>query len=328
VGFSFVFSQTDLSWDRDRGLEDCPTPPCSVEDPAHAERIRIDTDNVDLHPEVLYDWKFWRWPETIRKVDTGAVSLAFNAGVMARIPRIPELWFALSWISFPTFGGGTVILDGGRSEVIGLEDDGRTGYRLLGDARSGMRLPQIVHFGVRYDLTEDTRLLFGFRWYDLSRHGNLDVRISGPSPASKDVPEVIPRWRGLKDVFSVDGGVEHYFHDRFRAAVQLRLESSGVPARSLAPHQVDAPKAELGFGGEFVIAPNWKATLGYSLALLLPQDTGVSAFDPTQATACRESGFDLDVCEAAREGRAVPSAAGHYSRLTQELTFGFELRFK
>jgi long-subunit fatty acid transport protein len=325
VGFSVVFSQAHLMWDRDRGLEACPAEPCAVEDRALAERIQVDTDEVEWQSPVRSDWFFLRSP--FKDFDSGTISLSFNAGLMFRIPKIPNLWFGGAWISFPTFSEGTVLQDGGKSEVLGLEPDGQTGYRLVGDTRVGHRLPQMVHFGVRYEITEVLDLVFALRWIDLSRHGGLDIRLSGMSPESKDVPEVITRWRGLQDIVSLEGGVEHVFNDRLRGGARLRLESSGVAPEDLAPHQVDAPKVDLGVGGEYALLPSLKATFGYSLALLLPQDTGTSAFDPTQAAACRDSGFDLDVCAPSRQGRAVPTAAGSYSRITHELVLGLEYQW-
>ena len=72
---------------------------------------------------------------------------------------------------------------------------------------------------------------------------------------------------------------------------------------------------------------NMKLTAGYSFAFLLPQDTGGSSFQPSQATACRESGYDLDVCAPTRAGKGVPTAAGSYERMTHELVLGLEVQW-
>jgi hypothetical protein len=58
----------------------------------------------------------------------------------------------------------------------------------------------------------------------------------------------------------------------------------------------------------------------YGLTVFAPTDASPSDFDPLARLSCVESDYALDECVAARQGRAIPTAAGAYSRFEHSLT--------
>ena len=64
----------------------------------------------------------------------------------------------------------------------------------------------------------------------------------------------------------------------------------------------------------------WVVQAGYDLTWFPPVDSSDSAFDPIARLDCVDSDYDFDECEAAREGRATPTAAGTYRRVRHSVT--------
>ncbi|MBI4511456.1 MAG: hypothetical protein HY698_17620 [Deltaproteobacteria bacterium] len=186
-----------------------------------------------------------------------------------------------------------------------------------GESRVSFRMPQRVHFGVRYHLGR-WELVSNLSWIDFSTHRDYDVRVAG-IPVTRGAPEWQKRFRGFRDVLSFDVGAELQAAEWIQLAAKLRLETSAVDTSLVTPAQMDAPKVELALGGRVKISPRTKLTVGYSLAVLADQDVSRSAFQPSAWDTCASSGFDLDSCASVREGRALPTAAGTYSRMTHSL---------
>ena len=296
AGLSFVWTQFALKWRRDLGLEACASPPCTVEDPALAQDIDVDS-GFEVTP----------------------TALSFNFGVL--FTPWPDLQLGVTYVSFPTTLGQRALSHGGSVEAHDADGE------IFGRSQTTFRLPQMVLGGLRFRLRDDTDLVFGFRWIDLSTHDRIEVRLWGPEVYTAGMPEWITRYRGLVDVVSLDGGLEHVWSDKVRLGTALRFETSGVDRHRVAAHQVDGNKVELAAGAELALSPSWALTLGYAFTYMLPVDTGDSAYTPSALEACREASFDLDVCTPVREGRAVPTAEGTYDRMTHQLTLGVDYQW-
>lgn len=296
AGLSFVWTQFQLRWRRDLGLEACAAPPCLIEDPALAQDIDVDSG---------YKWR--------------PTALSFNGGVL--LTPVPGFQLGVTFVSFPTTLGQTKLSHVG--DVTTRDASGA----IEGSSQSTFRLPMMVLVGLRLAIRERTDLVAGFRWIDMSTHDRIEVRLWGTEVSAGGVPEWITRYRGLEDVVSLDAGVEHTLAARVRLGGSLRFETSGVQPSRVAAHQVDANKLELAAGTELAISPSLALTIGYGFTYLLPVDTGASAYTPSSLGACAAANHDLDVCTPVREGRAVPTAAGRYERMTHQLTVGLDYQW-
>ncbi|MFH0900768.1 MAG: SsrA-binding protein SmpB [Pseudomonadota bacterium] len=297
-GFSTVESRVDLRFDRDRGLEDCPTAACSIEDPALAEHYTLTGDLLE-------------WPPP----------MSLNAGILLRLPALPRLTIGVAYITAPSNVGRGDIAKKIRATVAGKGPD----YEVSGNGRITFGLPQIANFGVRYGLSETVDLVadfrwIGYRWLDRSTHRLYELRPFGPDFAKQRVPEWIPRYRTFGDVFSVKVGVDAKPTPRLQIGGRAAFETSAVATAQVAADQIDAAKLDLGVGASYYLSDRLSIAAGYSLIKYFDQDVSSSLYTPEAYRRCRDSGYDLDACEQAQNGLAIPTAAGHYSRLTHDVS--------
>ncbi len=296
VGLNFALAYSDLRFARDLALEQpesCTMKPCPKEEPANAQHYRILSTDSSL-------------------------ALGFNVGLLVRIPTIHKLFLGVAYTSPPTTDVPSFAFEiqkSGEATVSGAAT-------ASGESRMTFRLPQMLHVGLRYDLSPQNKIMLNFRWLDLSTHKGYDLRLAGPELSPAGAQEWRTLYRGFQDAFSLEGGLEATMTPNLRLGGRLRLESSAVETSRVGHEQVDAPKIDLGLGAEMRMSTHMFLSLGYSLAYLLPQDVAPSAFSPSESSRCVASDFDLDICQAAREGRAIPTAAGHYERLSHELLLG------
>jgi len=78
------------------------------------------------------------------------------------------------------------------------------------------------------------------------------------------------------------------------------------------------------------ITPGIAARLGYSLEYMIPLKVRDSGYDPSQAIDCLDSHIDVVWSESCREtygGRALPSAAGDYRKVTHQIGLGIAITF-
>lgn len=285
-GLTGVFTEVDLRFSRDPLLEACSARPCAVE--TTSERYRFTSTD---------DW---------------SPVMSINLGIMARYPKLPNLWFGAAYVGQPNFKS---ISRSGKLE----------GFDAL-DTRLTFRLPQMVHFGARYRF-KSLDLVLGLRWIDFSVHDGYDLRLSGPDVEENALPEWIVRYRGFEDVLSVDLGSELRVSDRLRVAFRLGYESSAVPTNAVAPEQVDAPKLNFGLGAELRATPHLRIAASYALSVFMPQDVDQSIFQPSTFIDCNDSGHELEACEGVRLGYSMPTAAGEYSRLENTIQIGVRYLF-
>ena len=309
---SIGYSGLRLEMARDTALEagsgaergvasDCGGAPCGIENPLASERYVLDVTTGGLGG--LFE----------------AYNLGATVGVAVQVKR--DWWAALSYVSPPG-----ALLDIELSGTTRMEEAPRDG----GEAHRGRalityRMPQSVWLGLRGPILPGYDLVTSARWQNLSRHQQLDIRMFGGDLADAAVPEWYPRYRGMQDVWQISGGLEGQDVGRLRVGGRLRLESAAVPDSAVTPLQIAPLNAALGGGLELRVAQHWVLHASYDFTWFLPVDTGESAFSPLERLDCVDSGFDFDRCEAAREGRGIPTAAGHYDRLRH--TFGLSVRY-
>jgi len=271
--------------------------PCGLENPAAAE-----IDEV-----------------TVRSPAVATSNLKVTIGLLARLSR--NLWLGVAYHTPPGFAIQTQ-LDGDLAVNRAPRDGGGvarggatvyTQYPASVDGELRLRLPQLL------DIT------LGGRWEDLSRFTAYDVRAHGPALAAAAVPEWTLRPRGMHDAFALWGGVEQIdFGQQFRLAARAGFETSYVDTSQTSAITIGPASLTLDAGVQVRLAPTWILELAYGVQYFPEVQVETSAYDPRFQLACIASGFDYDTraCRSVREGYAIPTAAGDYSRLSHAFRLG------
>ncbi len=198
---------------------------------------------------------------------------------------------------------------------------------IVTDGRVTFNLPYIIQAGARRPLFGEYELVINARYVTMSAFQNLDLRLFGQAVQQYDLPEWIPRYRGMNDVFSVEAGIENQPATPLRLGARMRFESSSVPSDTVAVDEIDAPKLELSGGMEIRVSKTVALVGGYTLSLLLPVHPSPGVYSPNDAIECNASSYDLTTpaCTAVRNGQAISSAAGSYLKLGNQLTLGVSI---
>ncbi len=286
------------------GLEtDCGGAPCGVENDAAAQRYRVDVaTGGSLRP-----WHLSFWGALF-----SSENLSLNAGIVWQ-PN--DDWVvALSYQGSVGLFGSSRRLEG-QVRVESAPIDG--GLILNGNAEVGYNLPETLNLGARMHLPgrRQWELVTGLRMQTFFTHDNLDLRMFGSELVGRDVPEQYPLYRGFRTVFRLEAGVERTPAARVRLGARLFLERGAVRDNGVQPMAIAGANVGLSGGVEWRVAAPLVLGLGYAFTWFPSVTVDNSAFDPRDRVACVDSGYDLEQCQAVREGRARPSASGTYLRL-------------
>ena len=318
LGVSLGYSGLHLEMARDTALEagsgdergiasDCGGAPCGIENPLASETITLDVSSGGV----------------------GGLFENFTSNVGATLSIAVKVkgdwWGALSYVSPPGAlpGRSLELKQRGTVQVEESPRDGGEFHR--GRAQVRYRMPQSVWLGVRGPVLPGWDLVTSARWLNLSRHQQLEIRMYGGDLEEIGVPDWYPRYRGMRDVLQLTGGLEGQDVGRTRFGGRVRLETGATSANAVAPLQVEGLNAAVAGGVDLQLHQHWVLSAGYDLTWFLPAGVDQSAFDPLDRLSCVDSGYDFDECRAAREGRAIPTAAGDYSRLRH--TFMLSIRY-
>jgi hypothetical protein len=300
IGFapSLVFSDLELSFARDTALEQgtpglesaCGDAACGAENPDAQETYDVESRsllNLSLNLGVVVE-----------------VRPGWNVGLGFVTPT-----GAFDRLSVPT--RGSVVMQA-------APRDGGGTFR--GDAAVTYRAPWQANLGGRAELPVGVDVVLGARWLGLGRQEQYDVRMYGGDLAAGGAPEWYPRYRGLSDVFVFEAGAEGQEQAPVRLGGRLRFETGAVEPDALSPMQIAGVNLQLATGAELRLGDRLAVVLGYAIAWYPSHSVADSAFDPRARIDCVASDYSLDVCAPAREGRAIPTAAGDYSRLLHGFT--------
>jgi long-subunit fatty acid transport protein len=292
VGFDVLFTKLELRFLRDRVLDGCAAAPCGVEDPANAERWKVETGWDALPGQSLEP------------------AFTFNFGILAKWKG----WWIAAAVDFLFFAAITKTAD------VSVTPPGEAA--LTGKARVTYDLPFVGRFGLRRPIFGAWDLLLHGTWTRSSVQQVIDVRFF--EKLRDDVPEWLVRHRGFQDIVAVEVGVEQPAATRLRLGVRGRFESSLLPPGKITAATIDGPKLELSGGLELRLSTRWALTGSYTFSFMLPQTNDPGEYSPRAAIDCTASGYDLttEACTAVREGRAIPTAAGRYGRLGNSLSLG------
>ncbi|MBA2543852.1 MAG: hypothetical protein H0V17_29680 [Deltaproteobacteria bacterium] len=308
VSVSHDVTDLELRYARDTALDkgvaiDCDGAPCGLENPSAAETYKVD----------------------VRSDYVSAENLKLNLGVVIRVT--PEIWLGLAYHNTPGFDIQTQL--DGRMRYGQAPRDG--GGSFTGDSTVLVHYPASVDGEVRARLLPVLDLHVGGRWEDLSRMQAFDVRGQGAAFQGLDLPEWTLRPRGFRDAFAFWAGLEQVEIDqreRFRFGGRIGFETPSLRQNRTSPGNMSSTSVTLDAGAQLRLAPNWSLQMSYGLQVFSTVDVDSSNYDPRFALDCIDSGFDYSTpgCAALREGYALPTAAGSYSRLQHALRLG--LRFE
>lgn len=305
-----------LSYARDTALENghlargvdspCGGAPCGVENPLATE---------------LYD-------VTVQSPWLSTSNLRVNVGGIMQIAR--DVWLGVAYHTPPGFAVQT--------ELAGQVEIARAPRDVVGDAPGTIggesvvviQLPASVDAELRARLPYKLDLHVAGRWEDLSRLQAYDVRTFGSTLPRNGIPEWTERPRGMHDSFALWGGVEQV--DTGQTLLfggRAGIETSSVDARRTSPLTV-APTSFTLDAGVQLRASHLILQLSYGVQYFPTVNATNSAFNPVDRINCIESNYNyaLPACQAVRDGYAIPSAAGDYTRIEHALRLGLRYEFQ
>jgi len=293
VSGNLLFSKYHLQFTRDKALDGCVAAPCNVEAAASAEKYDLDAPLIEF-PTIDASFGF--------------------------ILRISDWTFGFSTANFLGAIAGTTASLVGDARVT----PAGSSSPLSGKTTIGFKLPVTVDLGAKRHVFGDWDLVLGARWTHLATQNKLDLRVYGQALTAATIPDWIVRYRGLNDVYWAEVGLEEAPATKYRWGVRARFSTGGVPEEAVAIDQLDAPSVDLSGGLEWRLGERLGLTFAYTLSLLVPRDVTSSDFSPSARIACNASQYDITTaaCAAVRDGRAIPTAAGKYLRIGNQLTLG------
>ncbi len=305
LGLSLGYSSLRLKFYRDNALDggadtergihsDCGGSPCGYENPETREFYDIDVGSQAALASIALK------------------NFSASFGAVLRLPK--NSWIGLGYVALPGAFGKLSL--SGTATITRSPRDGGMQERAI--AEVGFRMAQMVFLGYRRPVLPDFDFIADLRWQDWSRHSQFDIRLFG-GQLSEEIPEWMPRYRGLHDVWRLSGGLESNDQQRHRYGARIRLESSAAAPGAATPLLIAGPSATLATGAELHISDQWVLGVGYELGWFPKSTVDNSAFDPREAVSCALADYDVDACAAAREGRANSTAAGSYQSLRHGL---------
>jgi Outer membrane protein transport protein (OMPP1/FadL/TodX) len=216
----------------------------------------------------------------------------------------------------PNQGGSALTCPGGQSSRC-----------VFGDIT--YRLPDVFIGGVTWHPAPGLELTVMERWVWMHLHDRIDVRLVGPSLEAAGLPEHIVLYRGFHDVWDTRARIAYWWRERVHVGGELRVETSAVDNSGVNAAAVDGFKVEPVALVEVRVSRRFWLGAGYGLTIMPAVTVTNSVFQPTAATACADSGGDLNLkaCAARNAGEARPTAAGTYTSFVQDFGLTFNARF-
>ncbi|MBA3453338.1 MAG: hypothetical protein H0T42_09630 [Deltaproteobacteria bacterium] len=299
-----------LRYARDTALEagrgpggidsDCGGAPCGIENPEATELYDVDVASPLFATSNL-------------KVHLGTVFSVY-----------PDVWIGIAYHTPPGFNIQTTL--DGTMDVTRAPRDG--GGIVHGGATVYVAYPASVDAEVRARLPEELELHVGARWEDLSRMQAYDVRGYGSTFRTHEIPEWTLRPRGLKDSVALWGGVEQIDKGKpLRFGARLGFETASVSTERTSPVTIGPPTLTIDLGAQLRLGA-WVMQLSYGVGLSPGVTVENSDYDPRYRLECLDTlDYTSRACEATRNGYAIPTAAGDYSRVQHAMRLGFRYAF-
>jgi long-subunit fatty acid transport protein len=331
IGFApgFLFSTGRLSFAEDLALNggtgsaglgsDCmPGVPCNAENPRAAARYDISSGHglgdakfsVTLGAGIYYRRRALEiglaYQSRPLGSDVAGVEVAGQHTSVTLPPRAPDA----------TTGGAMLSCPNGQSTRC-----------VFGDL--SYKLPDVWIAGATWRLGPGLELSAMVRWLRLHVHDRIDVRMSGPSLDTNNLPQHVVLYRGFQDVWDMRLRVSYWWRERIRVGAMMRFETSAVDPSAVNPAVVDGFKVQpVGLIEIRILRQLWLGG-GYGVTFMRAVDVDNSVFKPEYASGCADVGGNLatDACKARLAGNARPTAAGHYTARAQDFGMTVTLKF-
>ncbi|WP_045118872.1 hypothetical protein [Haliangium ochraceum] len=301
VGVSLRFTTLDYSFYRDTALErgqegidgQCGDEPCGIGNPQAAERydLRVSTESL-----------------------FSARNLVLTGGAMWEF--LPAWWLGVTYQSPPGFLSSLSLQ--GEARITPAPRENRDPFSAR--AEFIYRLPQTLSVGVRGSVAPELDVFAAVRWQNLSRQQLFDIRLIDPTIGGGGrIPEWFSRYRGLDDSFTISAGVEQREGGWLRLGARVAVDTGATDERTVTPLQVEGTSLGAAVGAELRVLDRPRLVLYASYGLTYYPSLTVtedSAFDPRAQIDCVDEDYALDACEAVIVGRALPTPAGTYERLS------------
>jgi hypothetical protein len=254
-------------------------------------------------------------------------NLKVNIGGVFRLAR--DVWLGVSYHTPPGFAVQTELA--GQVEIERAPRDRVDDQPLRGDSVVVIQFPASADLELRARLPLQLDLHVGGRWEDLSRMKAYDVRTYGTDLPPNRIPEWTQRPRGMHDSFAGWGGIEQV--DTGQALLfgaRLGFETSSLPSQRTSPVTIAPTSVTADLGAQWRTPYRLILELSYGVQYFPTVTTrSDSVFDPGDRLGCIDSNFDYTTaeCRAVREGYAISSAAGDYTRLEHALRIGLRYEF-
>lgn len=305
-GLGYTYSRFDMTLMRDRYLlGDLPsTLPARHENGGEGDE-KIQATGTDNNFGFQFGF-FWRLEKY----------LFFSGSYRSKIR-------ALDYTSIKAQGSGS---------ITRLEEDG-TWKTYTGNAKIVTTFPDTVALGLTYHWMRDWWADASLTWTRWSAHKNWKYYLSGRELANSNFTNWdlnITEYRGFEDAFSPQATLFYRPNTGFEAIFSLRYSTPAVPAKWVDAGTVDNHSLAGLVSFSYEITKGIKARLGYSLEYMIPLNVEDSGYDPSQAIACLDSHIDVvwsESCRATYGGRALPTAAGEYRKVTHQIGLGMEFTF-
>lgn len=304
-------TQLRLRYARDTALENgrgaggvdspCGGAPCGFDNPLATEIYEVD----------------------VRSPFLSTSNLRVNISGVFQLAR--DVWLGFGYHTPPGFAVQTELA--GQVEIERAPRDRLPGEQpLRGDSVVVIQFPASIDAELRARLPLQLDLRVGGRWEDLSRLQAFDVRTYGSMLPPSGVPEWTQRPRGMRDAFAGWAGVEQV--DAGQALLvggRLGFETAALPADRTSPITISPTSLTGDLGAQWRTPYRLILQLSYGLQYFPTVTTrDTTAFDPGDRLACIASSFDYSTaaCRAVREGYAISSAAGDYTRFEHAVRIG------
>jgi long-subunit fatty acid transport protein len=242
------------------------------------------------------------------------------------------LWLALSYTSHlfnPGQGSDLPLHDQTRAHVTpapGQKSPCAPQIDCVGGDLIVAAVPDIIHVGVRIEVTPRFDLESWARWVHYSERAALDVTLQGSQIAKALVPQQQLYDRGLQDAFGVELSGRWKLGERWRLAPSLFFETSAVDKSAVSAATLDGPKIDAALTAEWrpirwlVVGANAGAT-AYVIGEVK------SRYNPRALAACADAAFSLDACTSTTAGQGLSSASGNYTLVIVHLSGAIGLEF-
>ena len=312
LGLSVSFTQLNLNFSRDSALEagrgatrgtasDCSGARCGVENPEARQDYQFDVGTPGLR----------------------GLFATQNLGLSLGLSYRPygNWWLSLAFLSPP--GSIKSLALGGRVQVNEAPRDG--GQIANGRGEISFDMPPSLTLGVVGPISDHLNLVADIRWLNSSRHSQYDIRLfGGDLNTLEDVPEWYPRYRGFVDTWRFQVGLEGREEQRIRLGGRLRYETGAVDVSTVTPLQIHGQHLGAALSVGFRLTETLIVTAGYNVSWFPKIRANRSVFDPRDRLDCVDSNFDINRCDGAREGRALPTANGNYQKFEHALSLSIQ----